>query len=221
MHFEFLVEDLSGKIALEYFLEKILGGNGDPHTRRVVAYSGIGKLPANLQLEADPKKRMLLTRLPPLLRGYGKTFHGYGASYQAAVIIICDLDRRSYDSFVAELEAVLASCDPRPVAAFRFAVEEGEAWLLGDRSAVHTAYPSAKRNVLDAYIQDSICGTWEVLANAVHAGGAAFLTERGYPEAGIAKCSWAGAIAPLVDVELNRSPSFQRLRETLRELIAT
>jgi hypothetical protein len=220
MHFEILVEDLSGNIALTHFLENILGPNGDPHTRRVISYKGIGRLPQNLQCDADPKKRMLLSRLPPLLRGYGKTFSSYGDTYPAVVIVVCDLDRRDHNSFTAELELVLASCDPRPVAAFRIAIEEGEAWLLGDRTAVETAYPAAKKQVLNSYMQDSICGTWEVLADAVHVGGAASLKAQGYPEVGIAKCAWASAIAPHVDINANRSPSFQCLRDTLRDFAA-
>ena len=36
MHFEVLVEDQSGGIALESILEQILGANGSVHTWRVI-----------------------------------------------------------------------------------------------------------------------------------------------------------------------------------------
>lgn len=217
MHFEVLVEDASGKISLEFFLNKILGSDGEPHTRRIIEYKGVGAIPKNLAREADPKKKILLDKLPSLLRGYGRTFQGYGEDYSAAVVVVCDLDRRDHAAFQAELEAVLEACNPRPVTMFRIAVEEGEAWLLGDREAVEVAYPRVKANVLDAYVQDSICGTWEVLADAIHEKGSSYLKAKGYPEAGIAKCQWARAIAPLVDIDRNRSPSFQRFRDSIRE----
>ena len=40
---------------------------------------------------------------------------------------------------------------------------------------VKSAYPNAKDAVLNSYVQDSICGTWEVLADAVHPGGSQLL----------------------------------------------
>ncbi len=45
MHFEILVEDASGKIALESILEKILGPNGKDHTYKIFPYKGIGRIP--------------------------------------------------------------------------------------------------------------------------------------------------------------------------------
>lgn len=45
MHFEVLVEDASGKLILKHLLEKILGPEGAPHTVKIHAYKGIGRLP--------------------------------------------------------------------------------------------------------------------------------------------------------------------------------
>jgi hypothetical protein len=174
MHFEILVEDASGKIALGHFLDKILGPDGEPHTRKIVAYKGIGVLPKNLDKETDPKKKILLDKLPSLLRGYGRSFQ----QYDAVVMVVCDLDRRDYDVFTAELNAAVTACTPRPITLVRLAVEEGEAWLLGDQAAVLTAYPTANAAVLENYQQDSICGTWETLADAVHVGRAADLKKK-------------------------------------------
>lgn len=219
MHFEVLVEDASGKIALEHFMTKILGSNGHTHTWRITNYQGVGHLPKNLRAAADAKTRVLLNNLPPMLRAYGKTFRGYGPDYPAAVIVVCDLDTRDHDAFVNQLEGLLADCDPKPNTLFRIAIEEGEAWLLGDRAAVESAYPDAKAAVLDAYVQDSICGTWEVMAEAVHPKGAADLRRKGYPEAGRIKCEWASNIGPYVDVDGNRSPSFKLLLDGIRGLV--
>ena len=89
MHFEILVEDHSGKKALDILIPKIIGKE---HTFIIHPYKGVGKIPKNLGGNVDAKKRILLDRLPRLLRGYGKTFANYPAEYPAAVILICDLD---------------------------------------------------------------------------------------------------------------------------------
>lgn len=104
---------------------------------------------------------------------------------------------------------------------FRIAIEEGEAWLLGDKEAVRKAYPNAKDRVLTHYIQDGICGTWEVLADAVYHGGAAKLGKLGYPKIGEAKHEWAARIAPLVRVEENESHSFAVFRDGVRKLASS
>lgn len=213
MHFEILVEDQSGKRLLDILVPKILG---EQHTVRIFAYKGIGRIPGNLRGDPDPKKRFLLEQLPGLLRGYGKIFAGYGPEYQAVVVVVCDLDRRCQKEFRDELLAVLNACDPAPPARFCLAIEECEAWLLGDRAAVKAAYPKAKKQVLDSYVQDSICGTWEKLADAIFPGGAKALKALGWQTVGARKSEWAESIAPLVDVEGNNSPSFQYLRGKLR-----
>ena len=168
MHFEVLVEDLSGKIALEQLLEKILGANYKHHSWKTRSYRGLGRIPKDLRGTTDPQKRILLDRLPRILQGYGKSL-----SDLAAVIVVVDLDRRDCRAFKQELLGVLAECNPQPKTLFRIAIEESEAWLLGDRNAVKAAYPRARDTALNSYEQDSICGTWEVLADAVNRGGSA------------------------------------------------
>jgi len=68
VHIELLVEDLSGKKALDVLLPKMVL---DPHTFRIHAYKGIGRIPRNMRDAQDPSKRILLTNLPKLLKGYG------------------------------------------------------------------------------------------------------------------------------------------------------
>ncbi|MCD6389644.1 MAG: hypothetical protein J7L69_09535, partial [Desulfobulbaceae bacterium] len=114
---------------------------------------------------------------------------------------------------------ILNSCNPQPKTLFRIAIEEGEAWLLGDRNAVKAAYPHAKNQPLNAYVQDSICGTWEVLADVVYPGGSQKLKKLGWPHTGQAKCEWANKIAPHFDVESNLSKSFQVFRDGIRNLM--
>ena len=185
------MEDKSGSIALDHVLEKILGANGSVHTWRIHPYRGIGRLPKNLRGVGSPSGRFLLDNLPSVLRGYGKSLTG-----SSAVVVVVDADDRDRMAFKQEMLSVLNACYPRPRTLFRIAIEEGEAGLLGDRAAVKSAYPNAKDAVLNNYVQDNICGTWEVLADAVYSGGSKLLKKLGYPAAGMAKCDWAEKIAP-------------------------
>ncbi|HED04305.1 MAG TPA: DUF4276 family protein [Candidatus Fraserbacteria bacterium] len=214
MHFEILVEDASGKIALGSILKKILGQNSQDHTYRIIAYKGIGRIPRDLRGTTDPRKRILLDRLPKLLRGYGKSLK----NSSAAVVVVVDLDDKDCLVFKQEMLDILNTCNPQPTTLFRIAIEEGEAWLLGDRNAVKAAYPRAKEQVLHTYGQDSICGTWEKLADAIYTGGSQKLERLGWPHTGQAKCEWASNIAPHLDVDRNQSRSFQAFRDGIRNL---
>ena len=211
MHFEILVEDRSGKQMLDILIPKILGKQ---HSFKVRAYQGIGHIPRNHTSGTDAKNRLLLNQLPKLLRGYGNTF----ANYPAAVILVCDLDDRCLKVFREELFTVLNACNPKPETRFCIAIEEGEAWLLGDLFAIKVAYPNAKDDVLNRYENDSICGTWELLADTVFRGGATRLRNEGWRSVGREKSAWAEHITPHMNVEINKSPSFCYFRMKIREL---
>lgn len=217
MHFEILVEDQSGQTMLEILIPKIIG---EQHTFRFHDYRGVGHIPKNLTSRTDARKRILLDQLPRLLRGYGKTFAGYSPNYPAAVIVVCDLDDKCLKAFRQELFAALNACNPKPETRFCIAIEEGEAWLLGDIPAVKAAYPNAKDNVLRSYENDSICGTWELLADSVSSGGANGLKNRGWQVVGREKSVWAEKITPHMNVDDNASPSFHYFRGKIRGLAA-
>ncbi len=208
MHFEILGEDLSGKKMLDILMPKLIGNQ---HTFKVTDYRGIGRIPKNLTNATDVSKRILLNQLPRLLRGFGRTFANYPADFPAAVIVVCDLDDRCLKAFREELFRVLNVCNPKPETRFCIAIEEGEAWFLGDISAIKAAYPKAKDNILNGYQSDSICGTWELLADAIFAGGSNAL--------GKEKSAWAQKITPEMNVDKNASPSFCYFRDKIRELI--
>ena len=214
MHFEILVEDQSGKRMLDILIPKIIGNQ---HSFKVHAYQGIGRIPRNLTSSTDARNRLLLSQLPRLLRGYGNTFANYPANYPAAVILVCDLDDRCLKAFREDLFTLLNACNPKPETRFCIAVEEGEAWLLGDLPAIKLAYPNARDNVLNRYENDSIRGTWELLADAVSQGGSSAL-RRGGQAVGREKSTWAEHIAPHMNVETNKSPSFCYFRHKIREL---
>lgn len=213
MHIEFLVEDSSGEKLLEQLLPHILGAQGSPHTWRLKAYKGIGRIPQGLAAKADPAKRILLDQLPRLLQGYGRT------TGIDAVVVVLDTDSRDCTEFLQELTSVVERCRPAPHTLFRMAIEEMEAWYLGDRAALQKAYPRAKRDVLERYVQDSVCNTWELLADAVHVGGVAAIKKVGWPLPGQIKHEWAEKIGPFMCIDENTSHSFRKFRDGVLRLV--
>jgi hypothetical protein len=217
MHFEILVEDVSGKRAIDILVPKLL--NSDV-TYRVIAYKGIGRLPKGLKPNNDANKRILLDQLPRLLNGYGS------AQPDSSIIIVCDLDNNNKVLFLNELKGLINKCKSKPKAFFCLAIEEIEAWYLGDLTAIRLAYPYAKDSILNSYINDSICGTWELLADAIYKGtnksqrksGHELLSENGWQEVGAEKSRWAETIAPHMNVNENKSPSFGYFKRILREI---
>ena len=61
MHFEILVEDRSGKRALDVLIPKIIGAQD---TFRVTGYRGIGRVPQNLTPKTNADQR--ITQFPVL-----------------------------------------------------------------------------------------------------------------------------------------------------------
>jgi len=215
MHFVILVEDQSGIKALDILIPKIIG---DQHTFAVHHYKGVGRIPKGMHDTNNAANRILMENLPRLLKGYGRTQAGR-RNFPEIVVLVCDLDDKCLKAFRDDMFAILEACNPKPRACFCFAVEEGEAWFLGDLKAVKRAYPKAKDPVLDSYKNDEICGTWEKLADAVYPGGASALAGKGWQIVGAEKSKWAEAISPMMDVDNNMSPSFQYFRAKLREFL--
>ncbi len=214
MHLEVLVEDSSCATLMNLLLPKLIGEFGVPNTWRVHNYRGIGRLPKDLAGHVDPTKRMLLDQLPRILRGYGRT-PGIDA-----VVVVLDTDRRNCKELLLELVALAARCQPTPKTLFRLAIEEIEAWYFGDQAALFGAYPRAKKPIVQKYVQDSVCGTWELLADAIYsAGGSAKIKQEGWPLPGQVKHEWAQNIGSRMDPESNVSASFCKLRDGLRRLV--
>ncbi|WP_420960287.1 DUF4276 family protein [Brucella sp. IR073] len=216
-HLEVLVEDSSGKASLEFLLPKILPSNV---SFRIISYKGIGTLPKGLTPNSDPNKRILLDQLPRLISGYGKAFANDAPGYRRWVVIICDLDDRDKQAFENEIAQLVIAASPKPPTIICLAIEEGEAWLLGDSDAVLEAYPHVSRADLARYVPDEICGTWEFMADLIEKGGAKGLKKLGFYEVGQAKHRWATNIAPLIDIQRNKSPSFAQLVKALLESIS-
>jgi hypothetical protein len=207
MHFEIFVEDQSCGKAMGVLIPEILGNT---HTYKITPYKGLGRVPQDLIPKTDGAKRLLLDQLPRVLRAIGKT------APESRVVVVCDLDDKNKSQFLAELGGLLRECDPAPNACFCLAVEEVEAWYLGDLDAIRKAYPNAKDEVLGAYVNDSICGTWERLADAVFKGGCTKLKKQGWQAVGREKSKWAIEISPHMDIDNNLSPSFNHMVRRLR-----
>ena len=209
MHFEFHIEDQSGAKAMKILLPKLFIGKA---TYRIHPYKGLGRIPKGLKPRSGANKRLLLDQLPQLLRGFGK------APNPGYIIIICDLDDKVKEQFLSELNGVLNACNPKPDTHFCLAIEEFEAWYLGDLTAVRKAYPKAKDSILKSYKNDDICGTWELLADAVYKGGSRALKNKGSKSVGMQKSIWAKEISPFMNIDDNISPSFRDMLNQLRSI---
>ncbi len=213
VHYEIFVEDLSGKMALEIIVPKIIGDN---NTFKIYPYKGIGHIPKKLNAKSDVSKRILLDNLPRILNGCGKT---YRDNSDVVIIIVCDLDNKCFKTFRKDLLDLLDSCEYKPNAKFCIAIEEFESWFLGDLDAIKNAYPKAKDAILRKYKNDDICGTWEFLAEAIYPGGIKVLSRKGYQIIGKEKSSWSQKISPYLNINENKSPSFCYFVSKLRELL--
>lgn len=211
MHIEILVEDLSGKALLECLMAKFVD-----ITYRIHSYRGVGKLPPGLKPGTDASKRILLDQLPRLLQGYGRSLPP-----GQLVLVVFDSDRNSCQELLTALKQLAAQCEPCPNVMFRLAIEEMEAWILGDQEAILKEYPKAKVQVLQSYQPDSICGTWEVLAEAVYPGGAKKLKAQGFQAIGREKHRWAREIGPHLKLDSNQSPSFKKFVSGVRRTIGS
>ncbi|MEI8394752.1 MAG: DUF4276 family protein [Rhodospirillaceae bacterium] len=218
MHFEFLVEGHSDLIALSILMDKILGTYGQTHTWKIHKHRGIGTLPAKPCAKPDKKDQTLLHNLPSKLRAYGAERRD-----DVAVVVLVDLDSRpDCVSFKRELEELLNYCTDKPKTLFRIAIEEMEAWFFGDKNAIIKAYPNADLIVLNGYVQDSRCGTWEKLADAIHPGGSVGLKNNGRRSVRTLeqKQAWAKDICPHIDINNNQSPSFCTFRDGVLNMVA-
>lgn len=213
MYFHFLIEDQSSAILIKLLMEKLTSNNPDL-AYQCTAFKGLGGFTKKNTVK-ETRTGKLLNDLATYLRGFNKSLK----DFPSAIIIVLDNDKNNPEEFREELESVAQTNGIIVDHVFCIAVEEMEAWLLGDRAALMAAYPSAKAQVLNSYRQDSICGTWELLADAVYPGGLIKLRRNcpTYKEIGSCKCEWAQKIGTYMDPENNQSPSFQYFLSELKK----
>lgn len=188
MHLEFLLEEQSMEAALLALVPKM-----------VPDYS--------FDLHPHRGKPDLLGKLEGRLRGYAR----WNVPDVRVVVVI---DRDAADCHVLK-QSLLAVCDTAGMPALcRIAIEELEAWFLGDLPALCSAYPGVPPTLgARAGFRDPDAvqgGTWEALER--------ILRRAGHYPTGMPKVEVATRVAERMNVERNASRSFQVLRDGLRAL---
>ena len=206
-YIEILVEDKSGSILVEQIMRKYVADKPNMEYK-IHGFKGIGKIPSKASRKAQVKSKRLLTDLPMYLKGmsaYLEKMQG-----KKAIFVIVDSDDEDCVEMKHNLKRMYQELGISVPVFFCIAIEEMEAWLLGDEAALLMAYPMAKRQVLQKYVQDSIIGTWECLADIIYKGGVQCLKKNAvsYYEIGKFKCECAKKIGELLDIRKNVSPSF-------------
>ena len=217
MHFQFLIEDSSGQVLIELLMQKVQAEHPDV-TCNYKSFRGLGGFTKKNTVK-ETRDGKLLNDLTTFLAGFNRSLVGI----DAAVFIVLDNDDRDPAVFRAELEAVARSRTITIDHVFCLAIEEMEAWLLGDEEALLQAYPNAKTTSLRSYEQDSICGTWEVLADVVYQGGCKKLKKENPSYAGIGKVKseWAKNSGQFMNIHNNQSPSFNDFLGEIERRIPT
>lgn len=203
MNLEVLVEERSAEQALRVLLPRIVPN-------------------ADFEVRVFQGKTDLLKKLPDRLKGYASWI----TRADTCLVVLVDrddddclklkADREQVASAAGLLTAAAAPVSRREDVLNRIAVEELEAWFFGDVPALCAAYPRvfaslgqrAKYRLPDAILG----GTWEALEHV--------LQDHDYHPGGLAKVAAATAIAQHMNVDVNRSRSFQVFRDGVRRLVA-
>lgn len=198
---EFLVEDRSTREALKVLVPKIVPGV--PY--EVLAFNG---------------KHDLLRNLPNRLRGY----RYWVRSADTGLVLLIDRDAEDCLQLREKLNVLVqregfipgSVSDGAPGTVMnRIAIEELEAWFFGDVAALARAYPGVPATLAKrARYRDPDAitgGTAEALGRV--------LKRAGHHRGGLEKVRAAAAIAAHMNVEDNRSRSFQKFRDGVRLLV--
>jgi len=196
MHLEVLVEELSAKAALDRLLPKAMMNR---HTFTVHAFTG---------------KSDLMGSLSSRLRAYASRFRNNPVFADWRIVVLIDEDRQNCRKLKqAILDAGRAAGIAQSVLA-RIAVEELEAWYLGDLAAIRAVCPKvpATLNKKEGFRDPDLVkgGTWEALHKV--------LKEAGYP-GGLRKIAAGEAIAPHMEPGRNTSHSFQVFWQGVERLL--
>jgi hypothetical protein len=210
MLIEILSEDKSGAIVVERLSERITESEGIKAQVNVHPHRGCGSLPKDMTAKPPKFANSLLDLLPSELRAYNKIYAGK----DIILIIAMDSDDKDPQALRQEIYSVASKFAPDIRSVVGISTEEIEAWVLGDKSAIIEAYPDTNKDVLDSYVQDSVCGTWEILCRAV-SENAEELIDIGYPAIGHYKALWTENISRYMLPQRNVSPSFNTFKMAL------
>ncbi|MEO8361262.1 MAG: DUF4276 family protein [Vicinamibacteria bacterium] len=200
MHIELLLEEPSAEAFLVRFLPRVLPAEA---VVKPIVFQG---------------KLDLLAKLESRLKGYKSWLP---ADYR--IVVLVDEDRQDCRKLKTRLEnaaaaAGLTTKSKRAGGSFvvlnRIAVEELEAWFLGDPVALHAAYPKVSATLgKKAKFRDPDAvggGTWEALEQV--------LKNAGYYKGGLPKIEVAKTVAPHMDSARNSSASFHCFLDGLASL---
>ena len=210
MHIEILTEDRSGSVVVERLVTRLVEEEKVDATVAVRPHRGCGSLPKDWDTRPVKFASSLLDLLPAKCRAYNKVY----ANTDTILVVIMDSDFHDPDELRQELYRVCKKY-ARDIRSVIGLCEEVESWLLGDIDAVLKAYPDADLKAYQDYIQDSICGTWEMLCKVTFPMNYESIIEIGYPAIGHYKARWAEAISPYLEPGNNVSPSFQTFKNAL------
>lgn len=197
MHIEFLLEERSAEAALETLLPKIVS---ESVSRNIRVFQG---------------KYDLLKQLPNRLKAYRESMQN-----NRRFMVLIDKDRQDCMELKATLENIAheagfltkssAGSAGEIQVVNRLAIEELEAWYLGDYEAVRTAYPKVPR-LRQCQNPDAVIGPTKVLER--------MLRQSNYHRGGLPKTAVARSIAQHMDPNRNRSKSFQMFIEGLKACV--
>ena len=188
MHFDLYVEEPSARRALEGLLPRFLCHDDTFH------------------VNTFRSKGDLLQKMPDRLRGYSTWLPS-----DWRIVILVDQDSDDCKRLKRRIMQAANNAKISDRVLVRIVVEELEAWWFGDIPALRTIYPrvpsglAAKARYRDP---DAITGgTWEALDRE--------LRKAGYRQ-GLNKGYLSEAIVPHLDINANRSRSFQVFRDGIR-----
>lgn len=150
-----------------------------------------------------------MKKLPQRLKGYRSWLPD-----DWRIVVLCDRDNDDCQDLKKKLEnqVILSGFTTKSSTSSqqftvlnRIAIEELEAWFLGDATAICQAYPKVpQRFTKRTRYRDPDAvkgGTWEALE--------ALLKEKGYHQGGLNKVEAARTISEYMQPQNNQSPSFQ------------
>lgn len=202
MQIDFLVEELSAEETLRHILPKLMGKR------------------ARWKLINLESKYRLLKVLPARLAAYRDRI---ARGEQLRVVVLVDRDEDDCAELKRRLERMAQSAglktktSPDAQGLFhvvnRIAVEELESWFIGDAAALRLAFSSLPR--VDAskgiFRNPDNGGSWEALHR--------FLKKHGIYKSSYPKIDAARRIAPRLNLQANRSRSFQAFIQGVEALL--
>ena len=203
MRIEFLVEEQSAEEALKHLLPRLIGER------------------AQWKLINLGSKYKLLKALPQRLAAYRQRI---SRGENLRIVVLVDRDNDDCETLKRRIEEAARSAelatksvpdtDGRFLVVNRIVIEELESWFIGDPAALRKAFSSLP--VIDAttgiFRNPDNGGSWEALHR--------FLKKHGVYKSSYPKIDAARRIAPKLNVQANRSHSFQVFVRGVEALLA-